>query len=74
MTLLWKETGRLGTRKGEKISGVMVETRSQKAPEDEKAMLDVEIHPNRALDENRAGPGTERNGKRMLTSEPYVNK
>ena len=64
-----ERNGKTRNKKGEKISGGMVETRSQKALEDKKAILDVEIHPNRALDENRPGPGTERNGKRRLTSE-----
>ena len=41
--------------KEKKLSGEMIETRSQKASEQEKTMLEVEIHPNLALDENRAG-------------------
>ena len=36
----------------EKISGVMVETRSQKSSEDQKAMLEVEIHPDPATVES----------------------
>ena len=32
-------------------------------------MLEVEVHPNPALDENRAGRGTEGNGNRRLASE-----
>ena len=31
------------------------------------AMVEVEIHPNPALDENQAGRGTEQNGNRRLT-------
>ena len=41
----------------EKISGVMVDTRSQKSFEGQKAMLEVEIHPDPELVENRAGRG-----------------
>ena len=57
------------TNKGKKVSGAMVETRSQKSPEGQKALLEVDIHPDRALDENRAGRGTEGNGNRRLASE-----
>ena len=52
----------------EEVSGVMVETRSQKSSEGQKAMLKVEIHPDPALDESRAGRGTERKGNRILAS------
>ena len=46
-----------------KFSGKMVvETRIQKVSEDERAMLDVEIYPDHALDVNRAGRRTEGNG------------
>ena len=38
---------------------------SQKSWKDQKPMLEVEIHPKPALDENRAGRGTE--GKGMGT-------
>ena len=34
-----------------------------------RAMLDVEIHSNSALDENRVGRGTEGNENRRLKSE-----
>ena len=47
----------------------MGETRSQKASEDEKAMLEMEIQANPALDENHAGRGTEGNGNMRLMSE-----
>ena len=47
----------------------MVETRSQNGSEDKKVKLEVEIHPNPALDENWKGPGTEADGNRRLTSE-----
>ena len=47
----------------------MVTLGSQKASEDKKAMLKVEIHPSFAVDESRAGLGTEADGTRRLTSE-----
>ena len=40
------------TDKGKMVSGGMVETRSQKSSEGQKAMLEVEVHPNQAMDEN----------------------
>ena len=39
-----------GKRKN--VSGRMVETRSQKSSEGQKAMLEVEVHPEPAMDEN----------------------
>ena len=60
---------RTRTTKVEKISGVMVETRSQKSSEGQNAMLEREIHPNPALDENRVGRGTEGSGNRRLARE-----
>ena len=53
----------------EKFLGLMVETRSQKSSEGQKAKLKVEIHPDRALDKNRAGRGMEESGNRRLASE-----
>ena len=37
----------------------MVETRSQKSSEGQNATLEVEIHPDPAFDDSRAGRGTE---------------
>ena len=64
-----ERTEKTRNKKGKKVSGGMVETRNQKTSEDKKAMLEVEIYPNTALDENRAGRGTEVDGNRTLTSE-----
>ena len=47
------------TDKGKKVSDRMVETRSQKTSEGQKAMLEVEVHPELAMDENRDGHGPE---------------
>ena len=41
------------TNKGKKISGIMVETRSQKSSERQKARLEVEVHSDPAMDENQ---------------------
>ena len=68
MTLFCKGSRRLGTER-EEIFWQRVETRSQKELEDGKAMLEEEIHPNTALDENRVGRGTEAEGDRRLTIE-----
>ena len=39
--------------KGKKVSGGMVETTNQKSSKGQKAMLEVEVHPDTAMDENR---------------------
>ena len=61
---------RTRTTNTEKVSGVMVETRSQNSSEGQKAMLEVEINPDPAIDENWEGRGTEGNRNRRLASEP----
>ena len=48
---------RTRNNKRKKVSGGMVETRSQKSSGGQKATLEVEIHPDPALDESRAGRG-----------------
>ena len=48
----------------------MVETRSQKSSEAQKARLEVEVHPDPAMDENREGHGPEGSGNRRMASEP----
>ena len=60
---------RTRTEKGKKVSGGMVETRSQKTPEGQKARLEVEVHPEPAMDENRVGHRPEGRGNRRLSSE-----
>ena len=44
---------RARTDKGETDSGRMVETRSQKSTEERKAMLEVEVHTDQAMNENQ---------------------
>ena len=57
------------TDKWKKISGIMVETRSQKSSEEQKARLEVEVHSDPPMDENQEGHGPEGRGKRRLASE-----
>ena len=57
------------TDKEKEISGRMVETSSQKSSEGQKAMLEVEIHPDPAMDENREAHGPEGRGDTKLASE-----
>ena len=54
------------TDKGKKVSGGMVETRSQKSSEGQKAMLEVEVHPEPAMGEKRDGHGPEGTGSRRI--------
>ena len=60
---------RIRTDNGETVSGKMVETRSQKSSEERKAMLEVEVHPDQAMDENQEIHGPEGRGNRRLASE-----
>ena len=70
MVCLWNEPRRLGrNKKRKKISGGMVETRSQKVSEDKSTTLEKEIHRSPDQVEDQAGRGIEGNGTRRLTSE-----
>ena len=60
---------RTRTDKGKKISGIMVETKSQKSSEGQKARLELEVHSDPAIDENQEGHGPEGRGNRRLASE-----
>ena len=64
-----EKTARNRTDKEKKVSGRMVETRSQKSSEGKKAMLEVEVHPEPAMNENQDGHGPEDRGNRRLASE-----
>ena len=57
------------TNKAKTVSGTMVETRSQKSSEERKTMLEIEAHPDQAMDENQERHGPEGRGNRMLASE-----
>ena len=61
---------RTRTDKGETVSGRMVETRSQKSSEERNARLEVEVHPDQAMDENQEIHGSEGRGNRRLASKP----
>ena len=60
---------RTRTDKGETVSGRMVETRSQKSSEERKDMLEVEVHPDQAMNKNREIHGPEGRGNKRLASE-----
>ena len=60
---------RTRTDKRETVSGKMVETRSQKSAEEQKAMLEVEVHPDQAMHENHEMHEPEGRGNRRLASE-----
>ena len=60
---------RTRTSRGKKVSGRTVETRSQKSSEGQNATLEVEIHQDSALDDNRAERGMEGIENRSLASE-----
>ena len=65
---------RTPTDKGKKVSGIMVETRSQKYSEGQKARLEVQVHPDPAMDENQEGHGPEGRGKRRLSESTPVEQ
>ena len=60
---------RTRTGKRKMVSGRMVETRSQKSSEEQKAMLEVEVHPDQAMHENEEMHGPDGRGNRRLASE-----
>ena len=60
---------RTRTGKGKMVSGRMVETRIQKSSEEQKAMLEVEVHPDQAMHENEETHGPDGRGNRRLASE-----
>ena len=60
---------RTQTGKGKMVSGRMVETRSQKYPEEQKTMLKVEIHPDQAMHGNEEMQESDGRGNRRLASE-----
>ena len=55
---------RTRTDKVKKISGGMVESRSQKSSEGQKVMLEVEVHPEPTMDDNGDRHGPEGRGNR----------
>ena len=57
------------TDKGKKVSVIMVENRSRKSSEGQKARLEEGVHSDPAVDENQEGHGPEGRGNRTLASE-----
>ena len=65
---------RTRTNKGETVSGRMVETRSQKSSEERKAMLEVEVHPDQAMNENQEKHGPEGRDRRLASDSTPVEQ
>ena len=65
---------RTRTDKGETVSGGMVETRTQKSSEERKAMLEVEFHPDQAMNENQEKHGPERRDRRLANESTPVEQ
>ena len=64
-----ERTKKTRSQKGSKISGGLVEARSQNVSEDRKTKKDLEIHRSPAPKVNQAERGTEGNRIKRLTSE-----
>ena len=62
------------TDKGETVSGRMVETRSQKSSEERKAMLEVAVHPDQAMNENQEILGPEGRDRRLASESTQVDQ
>ena len=60
--------------KGETVSGRMVETRSQKSSEERKAMLEVEVYPDQAMNENQEIHGPEGRDRRLASESTPVEQ
>ena len=65
---------RTRTDKGETVSGRMVETRSQKSSEELKAMLEVDVHPDHAMNENQEIHGPEGRDRRLASESTPVEQ
>ena len=65
---------RTRTDKGKTVSGRMVETRSQKSSEERKAMLEVEVHPDQAMNENQKIHGLEGRDRRLASESTPVEQ
>ena len=51
----------------EMVSGRMVKTRSHKSSEERKAMLEVEVHPDQAMNENQEIHGPEWRDRKLAS-------
>ena len=65
---------RTRTDKGDTISGRMVETRSQKSSEEQKTMLEVEVHPDQDMNENQEIYGQEGRDRRLAIESTPVEQ
>ena len=65
---------RARTDKVEMVSGRMVETRSQKSSEERKAMLEVEVHTDKAMNENQEIHGLEGRDRRLASESTPVEQ
>ena len=65
---------RTRTDKGETVSSRMVETRSQKSSEERKAMLEVEVHPDQAMNENQEIHGPDGRERRLASESTPVEQ
>ena len=65
---------RTRTDKGETVSGRMVETRSQKSSEERKARLEVEVHPDQAMNENQEIHGPEGRDRRLASESTPIEQ
>ena len=62
------------TDKGETVSGRMVETRSQKSSEERRAMLEVEVYPDQAMNENQEIHGPEGRDRRLASESTPIEQ
>ena len=65
---------RARTDKGETVSGRMVKTRSQNSSEERKAMLEVEVQTDQAMNENQEVHGPEGRGRRLASESTPVEQ
>ena len=65
---------RTRTDKGETVSSRMVETRSQKSSEERKARLEVEVHPDQAMNENQEIHGPEGRDRRLASESTPIEQ
>ena len=69
-----KRFTRTRTDKWETVSGRMVETRSKKSSEERKAMLEVEVHPDQAMNENHEKHGPVGRERRLASESTPVEQ
>ena len=65
---------RARTDKAETVSGRMVATRSQKSSEERKAMLEVDVHTDQAMNENQEIHGPEGRDRRLASESTPVEQ